>query len=427
MAINNNINYAIINDDTMVAATAGNLSTSLAIKNYIDSVSTGLEIKTSAVAASTVAYTATYANGALGVGATLTNADTQAAFSADGVSPTVGQRVLIKNQAAPAQNGIYTVTTVGSGATNWVLTRATDYDTAAEIQPGDLVPIDAGGAVNGGTSWLQTATVVTVGTDPVTFIQFTAALPIPLNSGGTGANLTASNGGIFYSTASAGAILAGTATANQLLMSGSNSAPSWSTTTYPATNAINTIMYASSANILGVIAAANSSVLITGATGVPAMSGAMTNGQLIVGSTGAIPVRATLTAGVGISITNGAGTITVAGTGGGLGWTEVTGTTQAMAVDSGYIASNGSQVVLTLPSTAALGTIVSVVGKGAGGWSIHQNASQNIQVGSSSTTAGVGGTLTSTNRFDSIQLVCTTANLTWTALGGPQSAGLTIV
>ncbi len=58
---------------------------------------------------------------------------------------------------------------------------------------------------------------------------------ITLAQGGTGANLTASNGGILYSTASAGAILAGTATAGQILRSGASVAPTWSTATYPAT------------------------------------------------------------------------------------------------------------------------------------------------------------------------------------------------
>ncbi|MFA4818602.1 MAG: hypothetical protein WC621_02045 [Patescibacteria group bacterium] len=58
---------------------------------------------------------------------------------------------------------------------------------------------------------------------------------ITLAQGGTGANLTASNGGILYSTASAGAILSGTATAGQILRSGASAAPTWSTATYPAT------------------------------------------------------------------------------------------------------------------------------------------------------------------------------------------------
>jgi hypothetical protein len=94
---------------------------------------------------------------------------------------------------------------------------------------------------------------------------------LALANGGTNASLTASNGGIFYSTASAGAILAGTATAGQMLQSGASSAPSWSTTTYPATNAINTLLYASSANVMSALATANGGVLATSASGVPSI------------------------------------------------------------------------------------------------------------------------------------------------------------
>ena len=92
---------------------------------------------------------------------------------------------------------------------------------------------------------------------------------VPLAEGGTSASLTASNGGIFYSTASAGAILAGTATAGQLIQSGANAAPTWTTSTYPATNAINTLLYASAANTMAALATANSGVLVTSASGVP--------------------------------------------------------------------------------------------------------------------------------------------------------------
>src|SRR6185295_19127873 len=57
---------------------------------------------------------------------------------------------------------------------------------------------------------------------------------IDLAHGGTNANLTASNGGIFYSTAAAGAILAGTATASKMLLSGASTTPTWSTSTIPS-------------------------------------------------------------------------------------------------------------------------------------------------------------------------------------------------
>lgn len=94
-------------------------------------------------------------------------------------------------------------------------------------------------------------------------------------------------------------------------------------------------------------------------------------------------------------------------------WTEVTGTSQSMAVTKGYIANNAGLVTLTLPDTAAVGSIVAVVGQGAGGWKIAQNASEVIHFGSVNTTTGTGGSLASTNRYDCVELICTVANTEW--------------
>ena len=152
-------------------------------KQYADSISAGLTVKDAVDVATTGALTATYANGAAGVGATLTNSGVQAALSIDGVALSVNDRVLVKDQSSTFENGIYTVTDIGSGATDWVLTRATDYDTVAEIEPGNLVVVNEG-TVNEVTSWLQTATVATIGVDAIVFSQFTA---------GVGANRALSN------------------------------------------------------------------------------------------------------------------------------------------------------------------------------------------------------------------------------------------
>ena len=153
--------------------------------------------------------------------------------------------------------------------------------------------------------------------------------------------------------------------------------------------------------------------------------GVATNGQLPIGSTGADPTLATLTAGVGISITNGAGSITIAGTGGGLAWTDVTGTTQAMAVNNGYTANNAGVVTLTLPASAAYGSIFAVVGKGAGGWKVAQNASQIIHFGITDTTSGTGGSLASTKQYDVVYLLTTVADTGFTVI---QSVGnITVV
>lgn len=100
--------------------------------------------------------------------------------------------------------------------------------------------------------------------------------------------------------------------------------------------------------------------------------------------------------------------------------TEVTGTSQAMTTNNKYISNNAGLVTLTLPTTAALGDLLMIIGKGAGGWSIAQGASQLIHLGSQVTTTGAGGSLASTNQYDSLTMVCTVANTTWTVLGSPQ-------
>ena len=141
--------------------------------------------------------------------------------------------------------------------------------------------------------------------------QIPTAIPVPLAEGGTNANLTASNGGIFYSTATAGAILAGTATAGQMLRSASSAAPTWSTTVWPDTTTANRLLYSNATNTISEIASANSAMLITNGSGVPSWSGSMTNGQLIIGNTGGTPIKNTLTPAGGIQVTNGAASITI--------------------------------------------------------------------------------------------------------------------
>lgn len=117
-----------------------------------------------------------------------------------------------------------------------------------------------------------------------------------------------------------------------------------------------------------------------------------------------------LTPGTGLSISG----TTINATVGGLTWSEVTGTTQAASVNNAYIVNNAGLVTVTIPDTAALGDTLKIVGKGAGGWKIAQNASENIRFGNAVTTTGTGGSLASTNQYDCIELVCTVANTTWT-------------
>lgn len=116
-----------------------------------------------------------------------------------------------------------------------------------------------------------------------------------------------------------------------------------------------------------------------------------------------------ITAGSGIAITPGANSITISATAAAFGWTEVTGTSQSLAVQNGYVTNNGSLVTLTMPTSAAIGDIIEVVGKGAGGWTVVYTTGQSIKFGNIATTTTTGS-LASTNANDSIKLVCTTAS-----------------
>lgn len=157
---------------------------------------------------------------------------------------------------------------------------------------------------------------------------------------------------------------------------------------------------------------ANSLILGNG-TGAFTALGAATNGQIPIGSTSSAPSLATLTAGANISITNGAGSITIAVTGvQTFAWTNVSGTSASMAANNGYTANNAGLVTLTLPSTAAVGDEVIVAGFGSGGWTIAQGTSQIIHFGSAATTT-TSGTLASTNQYDGVTLRCVVANTTF--------------
>ena len=90
-----------------------------------------------------------------------------------------------------------------------------------------------------------------------------------------------------------------------------------------------------------------------------------------------------------------------------------------MKVNNRYIANNASLVTLTLPSAATVGQTVEVFGLGAGGWKVAQNASQEVKWtaggldASNETTAGTGGSLASTDRYDTVELICLATDNTW--------------
>ncbi len=151
---------------------------SLATKEYVDAVKQSLDIKDSALVATTAALNTTYNNS----NGTLTN-NTNAAFASDGVTPAQGSRVLVKNQTNAEENGIYSLTTAGDGSTAFVLTRADDANVASEITGGTFIFVESGTA-NGDNGFVFTHNgAPTLGTTDLTVSQFSGAGQITAGDG----------------------------------------------------------------------------------------------------------------------------------------------------------------------------------------------------------------------------------------------------
>lgn len=171
------------------------------------------------------------------------------------------------------------------------------------------------------------------------------------------------------------------------------------------------LSYNAAANTMASSTLTQNAVLYGGASNAISSTGVGTDGQLIIGATGAAPAYASLTSTGGtITITPGANTLNIDTASAGFTWNEETGTSANMDVNNGYIANNAGLVTLTLPAVAVVGDEIRVVGKGAGGWRVAQNAGQTLYIGSSATTTGAGGRLDSTDAGDCISFVCITAN-----------------
>jgi hypothetical protein len=164
-----------------------------ATKQYVDTIAAaGIHYHDPVRVESPINLNATYDNGTSGVGATLTNAGTQAAITIDGVALSSADRVLIYNQTNAAHNGIYTVTTVGDGSTNWVLTRSTDADSYGVSDPnafgeGDAFFVKEGDTGAGELYVMNTSGTITFGT---TNITFSVIAETAVYSAGNGVTLT---------------------------------------------------------------------------------------------------------------------------------------------------------------------------------------------------------------------------------------------
>jgi hypothetical protein len=380
---------------TSVAMTTGTITTAptsntdIVNKEYADAIASGINFHQSCRLATTAALSSnTYNNGSSGVGATLT-ANANGALSVDSVAVVVGNRILVKNEVAQANNGVYTVTQTGSAGAPYILTRATDFDTSGagvdQIDAGDFFLITAG-ATLANTSWVQqTPLPIVVGVTAIVFAQFGAPLTY---TAGTGLNespaytFNIANTGVAaatYGSASQVPVLAVNAqgqltsvtNTSIAIAAGAVSGLAASATT-DTTNATNITsgtlptgrLSGSYTGITGVgtlTAGTWNGTAIGVAYGGTGLTATPTNGQLAIGN-GSGYTLANLTAGTNVSISNTAGGITISATPAAGG----TVTSVAMTVPT-FLSVTGSPITTsgTLAVTLS-GTALPVANGGSG-------------------------------------------------------------
>ncbi len=327
-------------------------ATDAATKQYVDDVAQGLHTHDSCNAATSTTLavasggTVTYNNGTSGVGANLTTTGTFTTI--DGVTLSNGMRILVKNEANAAHNGIYDRTSTT------VLTRSTDFDTPTEMAGGDFVFVTAG-TLYDNTGWVMSDPVTTVGTTAVVWAQFSGA---GTYTAGTGLTLTGSQFSITNTTVAAATYGNGdrvasftvnaqgqlTAASNVVIaanaanLTGSTLASGITTSSLTSVGTLASLAVTGNAtvgNLIGVFANGNSNVSIPSANGNVNISAIGTANVVVITGTG-VNVAGTLNTGTGNATVGNLST-----------GTAIITTGNITTINSGLMQNGTSNVVVT--------------------------------------------------------------------------------
>lgn len=378
----------------------------------------------------------TYDNGTSGVGATIT-ADANGALSIDGQNPDNNDRVLIKDESGADEPyiGVYVVTDKGSAGTPFVLTRATDFDTASNMNTGESIFVSSGDD-NANTTWqFITPTPITVGTTDLTFTQIAGPNTYVAGTGLTltGNTFSISNSGVTAASyGSSTSIPSFTVNAQgQLTVAAGNAvvAPAGTLTggtlaSGVTASSLTSVGTLTSLTMGGTLAMGSNSITGSGSLGTTgtrftagffvdltvtnAISGSVTGNAA---TATALQTPRTIN---GVSFDGTANIVIPTGT---VTWNTVTSNTSLVA-SNGYFANSSSRLSFALPTTCAVGDTFIVATQGTGGWKITQSSGQSIIYGNQTSTTGATGYIESTAVGDSVEVVCQVANTTFMVVPG---------